>query len=765
MTTRRLTACLRPLTTALLTSGCLGLLPLHAGAASGSATFFWEGWVDTSWVESGNWDPAGPPTAGSEVIIAIPDAWVDFDSAPGLSYQSLHLGGGGGGAVLNQSANSLSFADWVSIGVNAGEIGIVNQTGGNFTVLGNTTVGVWGDGRLIIDGGAFEQSTPNTLFMVGDNPASTGRVDLISGSFRMLGNEEKLGGWGSGYFFQWGGDHQFGGGLYVGDYGYGEYHMLGGNLGPVLDTNGNPVAYAGIVMGEWAANGKFFHGGGKVDVDLVSLARQAGSTGYYEMTGSSAELKTNWLSVGQNGSGSFLQRAGLVGVRDDLNIGDAVGVSGRYTMQGGDLNTQVLRVGVSGIGLFEQTGGIVNVASTGGFSILVMAENPGSSGTYKLSGGTLNSETVYVGDSAAAVFEHSGSGEHNVQYLALGIYKDSTQHGQGAYQFSGGVLNSGQLVVGASGTGNFIQSGGDHHNILGIVLGEQFGSQGRYELSGGSLYIDPSNGVLLVNPSYYAAGSGQFVYSGGSFEGKLVNHGYTEFSGAGTRVVQGEVINADGALMQAKNTTVQFTGLFTNAGAFVSDPSVNSFAELVVTDTGYLVGGAGDQFLISGRFESSSTQNTLWFTQNSQLIFVGDTNHEFWITGADLGASTAGYSNNFGWGDLQLYDEVLFLQDGNSTPGGALYVGTIQGLNIVGDTVQNLHGNGLNVYYAPLANPGLAGKTYTLMSGGSLAPVPEPETWAMLLAGLGLVGFLTRKTQRSRFIPIARADQSDWRTS
>jgi hypothetical protein len=30
----------------------------------------------------------------------------------------------------------------------------------------------------------------------------------------------------------------------------------------------------------------------------------------------------------------------------------------------------------------------------------------------------------------------------------------------------------------------------------------------------------------------------------------------------------------------------------------------------------------------------------------------------------------------------------------------------------------------------------------------SIAPVPEPETWAMMAAGLGLVGFAARRRSR-----------------
>ena len=34
---------------------------------------------------------------------------------------------------------------------------------------------------------------------------------------------------------------------------------------------------------------------------------------------------------------------------------------------------------------------------------------------------------------------------------------------------------------------------------------------------------------------------------------------------------------------------------------------------------------------------------------------------------------------------------------------------------------------------------------------GYLAPVPEPETYATLLAGLGLVGFMARRKAQARF--------------
>jgi hypothetical protein len=36
------------------------------------------------------------------------------------------------------------------------------------------------------------------------------------------------------------------------------------------------------------------------------------------------------------------------------------------------------------------------------------------------------------------------------------------------------------------------------------------------------------------------------------------------------------------------------------------------------------------------------------------------------------------------------------------------------------------------------------------LSGGTVvSPIPEPETYAMLLAGLGVIGFVARRRQRN----------------
>lgn len=55
------------------------------------------------------------------------------------------------------------------------------------------------------------------------------------------------------------------------------------------------------------------------------------------------------------------------------------------------------------------------------------------------------------------------------------------------------------------------------------------------------------------------------------------------------------------------------------------------------------------------------------------------------------------------------------------------------------------------MYYLAISNEGLGNSTATGMSTAlyNLAPVPEPETWAMLLAGLGILGVRARR-QKAR---------------
>jgi hypothetical protein len=53
------------------------------------------------------------------------------------------------------------------------------------------------------------------------------------------------------------------------------------------------------------------------------------------------------------------------------------------------------------------------------------------------------------------------------------------------------------------------------------------------------------------------------------------------------------------------------------------------------------------------------------------------------------------------------------------------------------------------MFYLAIANEGASATDGMSTALYSLAPVPEPETWALLLAGLGVLGLRARR-QKSR---------------
>jgi hypothetical protein len=155
------------------------------------------------------------------------------------------------------------------------------------------------------------------------------------------------------------------------------------------------------------------------------------------------------------------------------------------------------------------------------------------------------------------------------------------------------------------------------------------------------------------------------------------------------------------------------------------DSSVNQFTDLTIGATGYLTGGAGDIFLVSGNFTNGSTQNLLWSTAASELQFKGGTFHTFAMAGADLGPTYFGYGNNFSFATLRLGSgQSLVLAEGNVTLGAAIYVNNLVlegGL----PQISSITGNGFFIYYDPTyaANAYLNAQTYPLAGGGAIQPV------------------------------------------
>ncbi len=203
-----------------------------------------------------------------------------------------------------------------------------------------------------------------------------------------------------------------------------------------------------------------------------------------------------------------------------------------------------------------------------------------------------------------------------------------------------------------------------------------------------------------------------------------------------------------------------FAGGYEEHGTYNSDPRSQTFSSVTIGAGGVWTGGVGDSFIIETDFLNQSKKNLKWNTLEAELEFVvGDSNeHRLDLVGIDKGAVRDGFQNNFAWGILDINGQILNLADGNtSTPGGALYVSTVQGLQVSKDEIVNIFSqNGLNIYYDPLLNDYLQKLTYHLQDGGLLVPIgaaaaaPLPGSLWLLLSGVAVMAGLGRRSLSSR---------------
>lgn len=241
----------------------------------------------------------------------------------------------------------------------------------------------------------------------------------------------------------------------------------------------------------------------------------------------------------------------------------------------------------------------------------------------------------------------------------------------------------------------------------------------------GTATLDLNTGSLTALNQIDIYGNGTLNLSAPQLAAQSINNqGVINISGSGSHLVMGDVTNT--GTFKLTDTSVQYTGNFTNNGAYLSDPSTSQFNDLNVGSSGYLVGGAGDQFIVTGDFNNSSTQNTLWNTANADLIFAGPagTQHVMGLTGVDRGVTDAGSIDNFAWGSMTLSNgNLLSMVDGNTTPGAALYASRL----ILPNGLSQLNGisSNYNIYFDPTLpeNQYLLGAARSFGSGsGQLLP-------------------------------------------
>jgi hypothetical protein len=704
-----------------------------------------------------------------------------YVGANGADYNE-YIGYSGNGAFTQSGGTNLANND-LYLGYNSNISGAYTLRGGSLNVV-HEFVGYSGSGAFTQSGGT---NRVNQELYLGRNTGGNGAYNLSDSGSLSVGYHEIVGNSGTGSFTQSGGTHQVGMELHLGEYAgsSGSYTLSAGSL----SVGYSSTTFNNECIGNFGT-GVFTQTGGSHQIaNNLYIGRNANSRGAYDLSGGS--LSANYEYVGDSGVGAFTQSGGSHRVANQLYLGRGAGSSGSYNLSdngslwvgyqeyigyGGSSTSQK-----GGTGAFNQSGGTHRVNAE-----LRLGENAGSRGAYTLSNsGSLSVRYhEFVGDNGTGTFTQSG-GTHQVgMELHLGEYAGSS----GSYTLSAGSLSAGYSstlynneCIGNSGTGVFTQTGGSHQIANNLYIGRNATSRGAYDLSGGSLsanyeYVGnsgvgaftQSGGTHIVTNTLTVANasgsSGSYNLTGGSLSADTIDiksGGAFNVTGETEKLVTsvtGSVTNA--GAVRTTNADVTWKGTFTltEGGEYHSDPSTQTFDDLVVEARGCIMADPADTYIIRNNFQNQSARNTEWHTEQAVLNFVTaadnvDNVHDLYINGRDFGSNPASTAGNFAWGTLNIDGQTVHLYDGNlDTPGGALYVGLLYGLaiNETNLVINNIFGQDayvLNIYYDPLKNPDLHQDTYTFAEGkGSLMPTPLPAS--LLLLGSGLLGLALLRRRR-----------------
>jgi endonuclease/exonuclease/phosphatase family metal-dependent hydrolase len=227
--------------------------------------------------------------------------------------------------------------------------------------------------------------------------------------------------------------------------------------------------------------------------------------------------QANATIVGRNGNG-MLSVSGSLGLKvndstestGDLIVGEG-SQAGTLNWNGsGTLEVQGrLRVGQGGTGTMNQAGGVVIAGNVAGSTkFLGIGVDPGSNGTYNLDGGTLRPSGGFngtqfrqtlVGDNSATGVLNVGNDVGNAASAAIES-NDDLIVGRGGGNGTLRVRNDGrielrsnpsstqaELIVGESGQGTVVQTGGAVTSDALVRIGGGNTGVGSYIMSGGTL--------------------------------------------------------------------------------------------------------------------------------------------------------------------------------------------------------------------------------------------------------------------------------------
>ena len=509
-----------------------------------------------------------------------------------------------------------------------------------------------------------------------------------------------------------------------------------------------------------------------------------GGTGTWDLSGST-NMSTGRIYLGGRrdaaggGTGTMtMNSTGTVTASSDFSVGTRGG-NGTLNVNNGNVNASgwlIIGETVNGTGgstgVVNQTGGIVTQAATDANGRLWLGSNEGgsaggsSSGTYNLSGGTLNARNVWIGKDYIGIFNQTG-GTANIVAGADDTRIGANTGSTGTYTLSAGTLNkTGNFQVGASGTGTMNVTGGTMNSTGWLSVGRFAGGTGTMTVSSGSVNHTDNTTSMIIGE----AGTGTLTVSGtgavnvNSTQGLRIGHTATA---NGTINLNGGTIAANfiqktdagstakinldgGTLKSLANTGDFFLGLGSanleiKAGGAKLDSNtfsatitqglngVGGFTKLgtgtvTLASTASAYGGATTitaGTLAVAALSDGGAASTLGASSSAaaNLVFNGGT---LQYTGGSI-AMNRNFTANVGQSatfDVTTASTILTLSGGSAATTGGL---TKIGNGTLSLTGANLHTGTTNVNAGVLAASGTYSSGFAVNSGGHLTALSLAE--------------------------------------
>ena len=139
---------------------------------------------------------------------------------------------------------------------------------------------------------------------------------------------------------------------------------------------------------------------------------------------------------------------------------------------------------------------------------------------------------------------------------------------------------------------------------------------------------------------------------------------------------------------------------------------------------------ADNAAFFGGKFDSKNAGNTFTDKYSFTTSVAGTLTGDVWSIGG-------GDQNGLAINDFALYDAGGQLLDGSQLSSGNVDNWTLSYANLAAGS-----------YYVLISGTSLGNGAAKYTADLALAPVPEPETYAMMLGGLGLLAFTARRRKQ-----------------